>query len=87
MALRKTVVFRGLAVPDAYVRIYNLSGKVSVGIFVSLHVTPEQDAFDTREYNFFPDHERPIMRQAYDFLKRQEEFEGAVDVMEAGEGD
>ncbi|MBN3848138.1 hypothetical protein G3N58_15055 [Paraburkholderia sp. Ac-20342] len=85
MALQKTLSFRGIPIADAYIRVMYVSGKKSVGVFVSLHVTREQDAYDTREYNFTPNLTEPILQQAYDYLKAQPEFAGAVDVLEQGQ--
>ncbi|MDQ7981343.1 hypothetical protein QYH69_29355 [Paraburkholderia sp. SARCC-3016] len=85
MALQKTLVFRGIQIPNAYIRIMHVAGKMSVGIYVSLHVNRDQDAYDTREYNFTPNLNDPILRQAYEFVKKQEEFAGALDVLEVGQ--
>ncbi|NIF51399.1 hypothetical protein [Burkholderia sp. Ax-1724] len=85
MAITKTLTYCGIQIPNAYIRIMAVSGKLSVGIYVTLHADRGQQAYDTREYNFTPNLTSPILTQAYDFLKVQPEFVGATDVLESGQ--
>lgn len=83
MALSKTVDFKGITVPNAYIRVSGLTiqpGNTRMGFGVDSMVSADAAPFDTA-YEEFPyrlEGGNPI-RQAYDHLKTLERFQGAED--------
>lgn len=83
MALRKSVVFKGISIPAAYLRvasptIHTGNAMMSFGLLHS--ATPEDGVFDVvaMECKYELYGENPI-KQAYEHIKSLKEFEGCID--------
>jgi len=81
MALKQDIVFRGIAVRGAYLRVSAFSGdKGTLNYTVSFHTAAGSEVFDTR--NFSMSYQlagsNPV-QQAYLDLKAMPEFESAQD--------
>lgn len=83
MALRKTVDFRGVIVPNAYVRVQPLTiqagnAQMEFGIQIMVNATASPFEVYAIGANYNLEGGNPI-RQAYDYLKTLERFQGAED--------
>lgn len=83
MAIRKTVDFKGITVANAYVRVTSLTinaNWVRMGFSGHLMVDSESSPFDelVHECAYAIEGGNPV-RQAYDYLKTLEKFQGAED--------
>jgi hypothetical protein len=83
MALRKTVDFKNMVVPSAYIRVGPvtiLPGNTRMELTVNIMVNAESEPFDiyTESAPYNLEGGNPI-RQSYDFLKTLERFQGAED--------
>lgn len=91
MALLIDFAFRGLSVPQAYVRVVSPTisvDKASIDFGVQYRVSPEAELLDAATYSspYELQGENPI-RQAYAYLKTLPEFADAVDVLEEGQAE
>ena len=81
MAISKTVDFKGIAVPGAYIRVWRVEcEKSSMTFGVSFHVEKGAEMFDrtTVSAPYDVNGQNPIA-QAYAHLKTLPEFSDAVD--------
>lgn len=81
MALKKTIVFKGIDVRDAYFKVWNFQGaKDFLQVSVSMFAVIDGEMLDSKQYSipYVLDGENPI-KQAYEYLKTLPEFENAVD--------
>jgi hypothetical protein len=87
MALKKSIIetregFSGqLTASDAYWRVFNVAGnKEKVTATVGAYVTKNGQILTTRQYDFVPNMDGSnFIKQAYDHLKLQPNFDGATD--------
>lgn len=87
MALQKTVVFSGITVTDAYLRVDRIDlKKGSMLVVVATQPARGQDPLCYQGYqmNYDITGDNPI-RQGYEQLKALSDFTGATDVLEAGQ--
>lgn len=87
MALQKTTTFNGINVPNAYIRVWRFEGNkstLSVGVEYCATATDVRFNSVTYQVPFVLTGDNPI-RQAYEHLKTLPDFEGATDVLEAGQ--
>lgn len=83
MALRKSVIFKGISIPAAYLRVTSPTinaGNTMMSFGLSHSATPEDGAFDmvSMECKYELYGENPI-KQAYEHVKSLKEFEGYID--------
>lgn len=83
MALSKTIEFKGIVVPRAYIRVDGLTihpGNSAMAFWVNSMVSPDEPALDSAQVEspYRLEGGNPI-RQAYDHLKTLEKFQGAED--------
>lgn len=83
MALRKTVDFKNITVPGAYIRVSTSTihpGNSKMEFWTNIMVSPEAESFDcfSEQCAYNLEGGNPI-RQAYDHLKTLERFQGAED--------
>ena len=81
MALQKTIIFKGVSVPDAYIKIIRFDGdKSSLTVGVGYFASPEHEMLysDALAVPYAIDGSNPI-QQAYEYLKTLPEFADAVD--------
>lgn len=88
MAIQKKIVFNGLNVENAYIRIDTVSGykggiDISVNSYVSKEAFENGDGYLKQQmFNFIPSVEEGsenFIKQGYDYLKTLPEFDNAVD--------
>jgi len=85
MALAKDTNFRGVTIPDAYIRVNSFSGSKShiafnVGFYGPANEQGEREMFDQQAYQCAYDlNGSNAVQQAYDHLKTLPEFAGAKD--------
>lgn len=84
MPLCKTVNFKGITVVNALIVVSQFSGdKNKLQFTVTYHKDAEKEAFDAKNFETSLDlNGGNPLKQAYDFLKLQPEFEGAIDLGE-----
>jgi hypothetical protein len=81
MALSKDIEFKGISVPSAYHRVWNVSlSKESISFGLSVHADAggEMLSSTAHECEYDIDGENPI-RQAYMHIKTLPDFAGATD--------
>ena len=83
MALRKTIDFRGINVPSAYIRVQQLTilaGNIRMEFGIQIMANSSTPAFEAYAIgaNYNLEGGNPI-RQAYDHLKTLDRFQGAED--------
>lgn len=81
MALKKTILFKGISVKDCYIKVWQFNGsKTDLSFGVSYHNTKDDEMFDSKTYNckYTLESENPI-KQAYTYLKTLSEFVDAQD--------
>jgi hypothetical protein len=83
MALKKAVLFKGISIADAYIRVANPTihaGNAFMSFGIHYSATSEDSPFDVASgecsYDLYG--ENPIA-QAYEHLKTLSEFEGCID--------
>lgn len=81
MAISKTVNFKGIAVPNAYIRVWRVEcEKSSMTFGVGFHAEKDAEMFDSATVPAPYDISGPNpISQAYAHLKTLPEFEGSVD--------
>jgi hypothetical protein len=82
MALSKTITFKGVAIPDAYHRVFGVSvTKETVSFSLGVHASTDSQMLSSTSYACAYDlnGNNPI-QQAYEHLKTLPEFAGAADV-------
>lgn len=81
MAISKSIVVRGVSIPNAYIRIGQFAGDKSlVGYEVQFCAANGAPVFDTQRHTFaYQADGAPLLVQAYAHLKSLPEFAGAVD--------
>lgn len=81
MALTKTATFKGLSVPSAYFRVWNVAisgSKMTFGI--GMHAGPSDEMLDSTAHECAYDLSGPNpIAQAYIHIKSLPEFSGATD--------
>jgi hypothetical protein len=88
MALQKTIsLVNGVTLTDAYIKAKSVAGTkdnmvIELTINASHALSDQNLSVCTRNYNFVPDLESEdnVFKQAYDFLKTQDEYLNAIDV-------
>lgn len=81
MALKKTIVFKGIEIKDAYMKVWSYEGnKSELRCGVSIQVDSNGEMLDSKQYQvpYTLDGENPV-KQSYEYLKTLPEFEGAQD--------
>jgi hypothetical protein len=88
MALKKTVVFKGIEIKDAYIKVSRFEGdKSDLSFGVSYHASANDPSFNTKTFRlkdeeqnvqFVLEGDNPV-KQAYEYLKTLTEFNDAVD--------
>lgn len=81
MALKKTVISKGISIADAYIRIWKIEcDKRSMSVTTSIHAAPDQEAFDHHTHIFPIQHDGDVLFiQAYKNLKTTPEYSDAKD--------
>jgi hypothetical protein len=85
MALTKETKFKGVTIPDAYIRVNNFSGSkdsiaFNVGFYGNADENGEREMFDQKAYQCaYNLNGSNAVKQAYDHLKTLPEFTGALE--------
>lgn len=81
MALKKTVTLKGVAITDAYIRIWKIEcDKQKMSVTTSIHANQDQTAFEHNTHTFPINHDEEVLFvQAYKNLKTTQEYSDAKD--------
>ena len=87
MALQKTVIFRGIQVPNAYIKVMwtkvwkDSFGEMQMWFSIQKKSSVECDAFDTQDFQIpYNLNGANVLTQAYEYLKSQQEYLGSTDI-------
>lgn len=81
MALSKTLEYKGIPVPNAYIKVWRFAGnKDQIHFDAGFHSAEGAEMFESKAYSFNLDlnGDNPV-KQAYLYLKTLPEFVGSVD--------